>query len=274
MTRARSAAPPLAAAPERFSSAKDEKRALPLLGQTRWTPELLRGVAEGEARTLLPLVTRGVEGTIDAAGAAADRAEQLVAGAMKSEPPDAPITCSKGCAACCNAKVLVVAPEVFRIAAHLRETLDEEALGLVLGRVREADEKTRGLSRAARAEAHVPCPLLDAEGGCSVHPVRPLVCRSWTSYDAGACERYAQAPSGTLSPPQYAVGYELTQAVLAGLGKACFDAGRDGTPLELNAALRIGLERPNAGERWHRRLPVLQMARDAEWLSRFGPSRG
>jgi Fe-S-cluster containining protein len=252
----------------------NEKRALPLLGQTRWTPELLRAVAEGEAQALLPLVARGVSGTIDAAGAAADRAGQLVAGAMTSEPPDAPIACTKGCTACCYAKVLVVAPEVFRIAAHLRETLGEEALGLLLGRVREADEKTRGLSRAARAEAHVPCPLLDAEGGCSAHPVRPLVCRSWTSYDAAACERYERAPSETLLPPRYAVGYELTQAVLAGLGKACFDAGRDGTPLELNAALRIALERPNAGERWHRRLPVLQMARDAEWLARVGHSKG
>ncbi len=253
-----------------MQATKDEKRALPLLGRTRWTPELLRAVAEGEARALLPLIARGEEGAIEAAGAAADRAEQLVAGALASEPPDAPIACGKGCSTCCQAKVLVVAPEVLRIAAHLRETLDEGALGALLDRVREADAKTRGLSREARAEAHVPCPLLDSEGGCSVHAARPLVCRSWTSYDAGACEGYWEAPSGRLTPPQYAVGYELTQAVLAGLGKACFSAGRDGTPLELIAALRIALERPNAGERWHRRLPVLQMARDAEWLSLHG----
>jgi Fe-S-cluster containining protein len=245
-----------------------DKRALPLVSQTRWTPELLQAVVEGESRALLPLVARGPDGAIEAAEAAADRAAELVLAAMASEPPEAPIACKKGCSACCHAKVLVVAPEVLRIAAHLREALGEAALGALLQRVREADEKTRGLSRAARAEARVPCPLLDAEGGCSVHAARPLVCRSWTSYDAGACERYREAPSGRLSPPQYAVGHELAQAVLAGLGKACFDAGRDGTPLELIAALRIALERPNAGERWHRRLPVMQLARDAEWLSR------
>lgn len=253
---------------------EDDKRALPLLGQTRWTPELLRAVAEGESKALLPLVARGPDGAIEAAAAAADRAAELLAAAMASEPPDRPIACQRGCSACCQAKVLVVAPEVLRIAAHLRETLGEEALGALLERVREADGKTRGLSRAARAEARVPCPLLDAEGGCSVHAVRPLVCRSWTSYDAGACERYWwETPSGRLSPPQYALGYELSQAVLAGLGKACFDTGRDGTPLELIAALRIALERPNAGERWHRRLPVLQMAQDAEWLSNVGRGR-
>lgn len=249
---------------------EDDKRALPMLGQTRWTPELLRAVAEGASEALLPLLKRGPDGAIEAAAAAAERAAQLVAGAMESEPPDRPIACNKGCSACCQAKVLVVAPEVFCIAAHLREALDDEALGALLDRVRQADEKTRGLSRAARAEAHVPCPLLDAEGGCSAHAARPLVCRSWTSYDAVACERYWEAPSGRPTPPHYTAGYELAQAILAGLGKACFDAGRDGTPLELIAALRIALERPNAGERWHRRLPVLQMARDAEWLARVG----
>lgn len=253
---------------------KDDKRALPLLGRTRWTPDLLQAVAEGESRVLKPLVARGPDGAIEAAAAASARAEELVAAATASEPPDAPIACRSGCSVCCQAKVLVVAPEVFRIAAHLRATLDEEALGALLGRVRAADEKTRGLSRAARAEAHVPCPLLDAEGGCSVHPARPLVCRSWTSYDAGGCERYWEAPSERALPPQYTAGYELAQAVLAGLGKACFDAGRDGTPLELIAALRIALERPNAGERWHRRLPVLQLARDEEWLSRTSGGGG
>jgi len=254
---------------------EDDKRArsLPLLGRTRWTPALLQAVAEGESKALLPLVARGPDGAIEAARMASERAAQLVAGATESEPPDKPIACQKGCSVCCQAKVLVVAPEVLRIAAHLREALSEEALRALIDRVRQADDKTRGLSRVARAEAHVACPLLDAEGGCSVHATRPLVCRSWTSYDAEACERYWQAPSGKLTPPQYAVGYELSQAILAGLGKACFDAGRDGTPLELIAALRIALERPNAGERWHKRLPVLQAARDAEWLSSLGEGR-
>ena len=111
------------------------------------------------------------------------------------------------------------------------------------------------------------CPLLEPDGGCGVHEVRPLVCRSWTSFDAAACEAYWRAPSGKLTPPQWAVGYELAQAALAGLGNACFDAGRDGSPLELVAAMRIALERPNAGERWHRRLPVFSGAKDEEWAA-------
>jgi Fe-S-cluster containining protein len=244
------------------------RRPLPLVTTTRWTPAMLAGLAEGEARTLTPLVARDPGGAIEAARVASERAAELVTTALESEPPDAPIACARGCGVCCQAKVLAVAPEVLRIADHLRQTLSPDALAALLARVQEADGKTRGLSREARAEAHVPCPLLDEHGACSVHAVRPLVCRSWTSYDAGACARYWEAPKGQLTPPQYAIGYELSQAVLAGLGKACFDTDRDGTPLELIAALRIALERPTAGERWHRRLPVFQMARDAEWVSK------
>jgi Fe-S-cluster containining protein len=231
---------------------------------------MLVAVAEGESRALEPLVRRGPEGAVEAALAASERAEALVRAAMQTEPPQAEIACKKGCSVCCQAKVLAVAPEVLRIAAYLRESLGQEAQAALAARVKAADEKTRGLLRAERAEAHVPCPLLDDAGGCSVHPVRPLVCRSWSSYDAGQCASYWQAPSGRLTPPQWAVGYELAQAVLAGLGKACFDAGRDGTPLELIAALRIALDRPTAGERWHKRLPVFHAARDAEWMEQNG----
>jgi Fe-S-cluster containining protein len=234
---------------------------------------MLVAVAEGESRALSPLVLRGPVGAVEAAAVASQRATALVTGAVESEPPEAAIACGKGCSVCCQAKVLAVAPEVLRIAAYLRETLSEEARAALLERVRAADATTRGLSRAERAETHVRCPLLDSEGGCSVHPVRPLVCRSWTSYSAAECAQYWQAPSGRLTPPQYAVGYELSQAVLAGLGKACFDAGRDGTPLELIAALRIALERPSAGDRWHKRLPVFQTARDAEWMEANGVRR-
>ncbi|MRG98340.1 YkgJ family cysteine cluster protein [Polyangium spumosum] len=244
----------------------DERRSLPLASSSRYSPEIFVAIAEGEAKALAPRVAEGPEGAIEAARIASERAVALTDAAHAHEPPDRPIACQKGCSTCCQAKVLVVAPEVLRIAAHLSATCSPEKLAALLVRVQAADARTRGLTRAARAEAHVPCPLLDADGGCGVHPVRPLVCRSWTSYDAGACERYWEAPAGKPTPPQWPIGYELAQAVLAGLGKACFDAGRDGTPLELIAALRIALERPTAGERWHKRLPVFSGAKDAEWI--------
>lgn len=254
----------------------DAPRRLPVVGQapraipTRYSPDVLAAIALDEAAVLAPLVGRDVLGAIDAVDMASGHAEQFVRTAKHEEPLEMPIACRSGCSTCCQAKVLVVAPEVLRIGDHLRKTKSAEQLAELLERIREVDTITRGLSRAARADTHVSCPLLDEKGGCSVHDVRPLVCRSWTSYDAGACETYWQEPRGKLTPPQWTAGYELVQATLAGLGKACLDRGLDGVPLEFIAALRIVLERPTAGERWLKKLPVFLAARDAEWAQANG----
>jgi len=274
--------------------ADDARRRLPVIEQeartitTQYSPDVLAGIALGEAAVLEPLVGRDVQGAVEAADSASARAEQLIATALHNEPPEMPIACRRGCSTCCQAKVLIVAPEALRIGEHLRKTKTADELATLLELVRQADTKTRGLSRAARADAHIACPLLDAEGGCSIHEVRPLVCRSWTSYDARACETYWQSPQGfgapgaegdpkpqmynqrRLTPPQWPVGYELAQAMLAGLGKACLDRGLDGVPLEFIAALRIVLERPNAGERWPKKVPVFMAARDAGWAEANG----
>jgi Putative zinc- or iron-chelating domain len=248
------------------------KRSLPVAGtRTRWTPDLLAGVAEGERRALRPLFDRGPEGAVAAAAAASDRAAELDRAARATEPPATPIACAKGCPSCCVSKVAVVAPEVLRIAEHLRRNLDPEPFAALVARVRAADEQTRGLSRAERARAGVPCPLL-VEGACSVHEVRPLLCRGWSSLDVAACERHFADPDGTPVAPGYRVGYELASAVLAGLGRAALDAGRDGRLLELVAALRMALERPTAAARWDGRLPVFSQALDAEAAA--GPDPG
>jgi hypothetical protein len=251
------------------SRSRAARRSLPLAAppaagtRSRWTPDLLAAVAEGERRALRPLFDRGPEGAVLAAAAASDRAAELQRAAQATEPPASPIACAAGCPACCVSKVAVVAPEVVRIAEHLRRSLDAEALAALLARVRAADEITRGLSRDERARAGVPCPLL-VDGSCSVHEVRPLLCRGWSSLDADACERHFADPDAVPVAPAYRVGYELASAVLAGLGRAALDAGRDGRLLELVAALRIALERPTAAARWDGRLPVFSRALDEE----------
>jgi len=170
------------------------------------------------------------------------------------------------------AKVVVVAPEVLRIVDHLRRVLSGDELVRVTQRVLTADEQTRGLSRAQRIERRVRCPLL-VEDACSIHPVRPLICRGWTSLDRGACERHFADPSNPVAP-DYAPAYELGSAVLAGLGQAVLDSGRDGRLLELNAALRIALERGNAAERWNDGRHVFETAVDQEARSQADAEAG
>jgi hypothetical protein len=243
---------------------RDRKRSLPVAApRSRWTPELLSAIAEGERRALASCLSRGKEGAIDAARSASDRAADLARAAEAREPPPSPVACEKGCDSCCVSKVVVVAPEVIRLADHLRRTRDPAAIEALRERVRAADAKTRGLTRKERALAGVPCPLLEG-GACSVHEVRPLLCRGWTSLDADACRRHFADPEGVPVAPAHAVQYELASAVLGGLALASVDAGKDGALLELVAALRIALDRPDAADRWNAGLPVFSTARDAE----------
>lgn len=243
---------------------RDRKRSLPVSSpRSRWTPEILAAIAEGERRALARCFERGEEGAIEAARLASDRAAELARAAMEREPPASPIACAKGCDACCVSKVVVVAPEALRVADHLRKTLDGEAFAALVEKVREVDAKTRGLTRRERAALGEPCPLL-VDGACSVHEVRPLLCRGWTSIDRDACARHFAEPDRVPVAPAHAPQYELASAVLAGLGSAARDAGYDGALLELVAALKIALERSNAGARWSARLPVFSSARDAE----------
>jgi hypothetical protein len=245
---------------------KNTKRALPLAPTTRYTPPVLEGIADGERAVLAPVLARRNEvAVIEAAAQALARAEVLAANAARVEPPDRPVACRAGCSTCCTSKVLVLAPEVLRIAAHLRASLDADALAAVIERFRAADDKTRGLSRLERAQAGVPCPLLDDRGACSVHHVRPIICAAWNSTDVTACERHFATPTTVPVAPMHRPTYEVANAVLAGLGWAAKEQGFDAIPLELIAALRIALERPNAAKRWLARLPVFAIARDAEW---------
>ena len=247
------------------------QKSLPIAVRTRWTPDLLAAVAEGERRALAPILARDDdEAPAEAARLALDRALELTRTAIAREPPSRPIACARGCSSCCVSKVVVTPPEALRIAAHLRRTLDPEALAAVITRVAAADDRARGLTRARRLEEKVPCPLLADDGSCSVHEVRPLICAGWTSLDVGACERYFAAEGAGASAPTYGLGYEISGAILAGLVQACGDTGLDGTLLELIAALRIALTRPNASERWRRRLPVFTLAKDAESAQRLG----
>lgn len=251
-------------------SRPETRRSLPVVARSRWTPDLLAGVAAGERSALGPVLARDDDGAaIEAAQLALDRALRLARTALEREPPSRPIACAKGCSFCCSSKVVITAPEALRIAAHLRSTLDAEALAAMTARVAAADDRTRGLTRARRFEAKIACPLLAPDGTCSVHAVRPLTCAGWTSLDVSACASHfaAESEDESASPPVYGLGYELAGAVLAGLAQACSDAGRDGTLLELTAAVRIALDRPTAGERWRRRLPVFALARDAESAS-------
>lgn len=160
------------------------------------------------------------------------------------------IACQAGCGWCCHVLVVVSAAEALRVADFLRKTLAEPELAAVRERLARLDERTRGLSREARADTRLPCALL-VDFSCSVHPARPLRCRSWNSLDLDRCKAEHERPrEGHLEIEN--VQWEVTRAVAAGIADGIVDRGLDGARLEMTAAVRIALETPDAEARWLR----------------------
>jgi Fe-S-cluster containining protein len=198
------------------------------------------------------------------AAAAGSWVEDALADVETRIPPARPSACRERCAFCCHLKVLATAPEVMRLAEHLRTTLDTTALAALRERVARADEATDKMTTEARVRARLPCPLL-VESRCAGYEARPLACRGANSFDAAQCEKAYQSPDEPVEIPLYKPRLQVTEAVRAGIAGGVAALGLDGRLFELNAALRIALEEPEPGVRWAAGEPAFAEALDAEF---------
>jgi Fe-S-cluster containining protein len=160
-----------------------------------------------------------------------------------------PLACRKGCAHCCHLTVLADAATVMRIADHVCETFTPAERMLLDMRLIAYEKKVEGLTQARRSMSRAACPLL-VDGACSVHPVRPLICRSFNSYDVDACVRHLAPGGSSADIPSWNVPWLVGLALDAGLKDALVESGYADGDLELGLALKAALDRPNAAERW------------------------
>jgi Putative zinc- or iron-chelating domain len=100
------------------------------------------------------------------------------------EPPPA---CALGCATCCTVNVATLPLEGAAAAAFLRRRFGPDQVAGRAAELLRFHDQVRWQDDGERIRAHVRCPLLDARGGCSIHPARPLACRALTSLDAAEC---------------------------------------------------------------------------------------
>jgi Fe-S-cluster containining protein len=125
----------------------------------------------------------------------------------QSKPPD----CKQGCAWCCTVQVSVTSSELRSIFYYVKERFSEQAYQDLRSRVMETSRKSdeifgtqnqsgyiaryrvaheRTLDMDAprkRATAQLPCPFL-VSNKCSIYPVRPLLCRGYTSQNVESCK--------------------------------------------------------------------------------------
>ena len=107
-----------------------------------------------------------------------------------------PVACKAGCSHCCVLNVSVLLPEAVAIAAWLSMHCVGAGCDAQLKRLQTHALRVRWMEDSERIHRQTFCPFLDAKGGCSIYPVRPLVCRAVTSLDKEAC-------LSTLDPNQF-----------------------------------------------------------------------
>jgi len=220
------------------------------LFEERWQNDVAVGAAE-TADALLA-AARTVELAVEV-GREAMAGTSKIADGVLALSPDRPPACRAGCAHCCHQPVGVTPPEALAIHAHLAATRAPDALAAVARRVRDADDRTRGLTAAERISPEMPCPFLDDGGRCSIYEARPLACRGTNSLDAAACERALHDPethaafvAGTAALPCYLEPIRAFHAVTAGVQLALAELhGLRMAPLDLTAAMRILLDDPD-----------------------------
>lgn len=168
--------------------------------------------------------------------------------AIQSEGQPA-IDCGKGCATCCTLRVSATAPEVFLMARFIEATAAAYAqVGIDLKqRLREADARTRGLDEAQRVTLRQRCPFI-AQGACTIYKVRPLACRGHASYSRRAC---ADAAAGRVDEVPFSGPHRLVRSfVQSALQAVLRERQLAFGAYELNQALVIALEIPDAAEAW------------------------
>lgn len=97
------------------------------------------------------------------------------------------MACGRGCRHCCVLNVSVLLPEAMQIADTIRSQWSGAAWSTLQKRLELHRNRERWMLDEERVMRGAFCPLLDTDGACSIHPVRPLACRGVASLDSSCC---------------------------------------------------------------------------------------
>ena len=164
-------------------------------------------------------------------------AESLVA-RVHREQDRGTVACNVGCSYCCHVQVKVTPLEALVIFAWLTHAFSPQQHILLKERIANNRHLTEGVDLVHRVmvKALTPCIFLE-EGNCSIYPVRPLICRAWTSYDRNKCKDAFESGDHTAeiesSVPSNFV-YSLARQTIE---KICRHYGLESIPLELPLAM-------------------------------------
>ncbi len=98
------------------------------------------------------------------------------------------VACQSGCSYCCHSQVNIIPIEALAICAFIKTDFTSGQVSTLNAGISRARSLTAGktFKQVYAIRADLPCVFLTA-GKCSIYAMRPSICRSWNSFDAGAC---------------------------------------------------------------------------------------
>jgi len=172
----------------------------------------------------------------------AKQVQQGMSAAIDALPSKTQHACAPGCFFCCYLPVDVLAPEAFRIAAHLKRTRSPGELAALMYQLAAQSQQDFGTCA---------CIFL-AQGHCSIYEVRPMVCRGYNSLSKERCEAFHHDASVDLRGTKDRAAGRLAEAMQDGVIAGLKTLGLDAQWYELASAVQRALETTNGLARWKR----------------------
>ncbi|MGY8770139.1 MAG: YkgJ family cysteine cluster protein [Pirellulales bacterium] len=219
-----------------------------------WNPHLLSGDklrewahATSETTTVQRLLTNRTQDSARGLARELQTGAQL---AIDAGPNNAERACFKGCPACCHSMISLTALETCGIAEWLRENLTNEKIASIRKHADENANQSSNLNDLQYSQAMLWCPLLDSQKSCSIYPARPIVCQAWNSLSLEACQDCYLANHAEKKIPIDSHAYEVGQGIRSGMKQGLKALGLDGNSYELNSALVVAIDHPDALDLW------------------------
>ncbi|MFQ5730529.1 MAG: YkgJ family cysteine cluster protein [Planctomycetaceae bacterium] len=165
------------------------------------------------------------------------------------------------CPANCHARIAVTPPEVLGIADYLRKSTPPDELHRIHDRAAANCRQFAAMDRRQSAGEDVRCPLLDDRDACRAFPARPIRCRGWCPAAEAAEDTSSRSifDQKLVDPHEFeSRSHVVVQGAEFGFRSGLKASGLDGSLYELNSALVVALDVPDAAERWAAGSPVFR----------------
>jgi hypothetical protein len=222
-------------------------------------------ITEDDATGVALVLHEGLADTAqaDRASQAAAVIETALQKSLGTDLKKLDVGCRKGCSYCCTSRVIISAPEIFRVANWLRTNGVAPGAPLQVESILAEARRRDALPAGDRTWLREPCPML-VDGACGVYEPRPISCRAVYSLSSEACKVAMVDDSQSL--PLVVSTMDKGDLARSLLLAAVSASGLSDRGIEFVAGIRIALEMPNAETRWLAGEPIFDAAPGADRL--------